>query len=260
MKKNIYIILNILKGIINKKKQGAIFEKIYNKFFEKKGSISYEENLNWIKSNCSNFNDYALNIDKDLWFKSSKKVKELKEKSNKILSNIEVNLGGGGIYPLLYFLTKKYKPKVVFETGVAAGHSSNTFLVAMHQNKKGKLYSSELPYFRWKNPEKYIGILVEDKYKYRWELFLKGDSENIKEIKEKVKRIDFFHYDSDKTYNGIQKTFKSIINLFNKNTIILVDDIQDNCFFYDLVKEQVNSKWYIFEFEGKYCGLLFFDN
>ena len=37
-------------------------------------------------------------------------------------------------------------------------------------NKKGKLFSSELPYFNFKDPEKYIGLLVEEKYKYRWKL------------------------------------------------------------------------------------------
>ena len=62
----------------------------------------------------------------------------------------------------------------------------------MHENQKGTLFSSDLPYLRESNPEKYIGLLVEEKCKYRWRLFLKGDSENIKEIKKKLKVWIFF--------------------------------------------------------------------
>ena len=31
-------------------------------------------------------------------------------------------------------------------------------------------YSSDLPYLE-NNPEKFIGLLVEEKFKYRWRLF-----------------------------------------------------------------------------------------
>ena len=68
------------------------------------------------------------------------------------------------------------------------------------------------------------------------EIILKGDSENIKEIK-KLK-CNFFHYDSDKSYLGRQKTLYEIMPLLNKNSILVFDDIQDNCFFHDLVFQE----------------------
>jgi hypothetical protein len=74
------------------------------------------------------------------------------------------------------------------ETGVAAGYSSCAFLEAMNKNKIGKLFSSDFPYFRIPNPDQYIGILVDKKYKKNWKLFLDGDERNIIKIKKKLKK------------------------------------------------------------------------
>ena len=35
-----------------------------------------------------------------------------------------------------------------------------------------------------------------------------------------------------------------------------MDDIQDNSFFYDYVEETKPDSWYVFEFEGKYVGMI----
>ena len=78
------------------------------------------------------------------------------------MENIQYNLGGGADYPLLYFLTRYLNPENVLETGVAAGFSSYAILSALQKNRKGTLYSSDFPYLRIKNPERYIGIVVEN--------------------------------------------------------------------------------------------------
>ena len=85
----------------------------------------------------------------------------LKNDANKILSEIQVDLGGGGNYYLLYFLVRKVNPKIVVETGVAAGWSSLSILRAFQKSGFGKLYSSDFPYFRLNKPEKYIGIVTQ---------------------------------------------------------------------------------------------------
>ena len=54
----------------------------------------------------------------------------------KKLSKLEVSLGGGGNYILLYFLIIKFKPQNVVETGVAAGWSSLFILRALKKNGK----------------------------------------------------------------------------------------------------------------------------
>ena len=39
-------------------------------------------------------------------------------------------------------------------------------------------------------------------------------------------------------------------------TWIIFDDIQDNSFFYDLVTNNNYSEWKVFEFEGKWVGII----
>ena len=72
------------------------------------------------------------------------------------------DLGGGGAYNIIYFLTRLIKPKIIFETGVGAGYSTYAFLTAIKENNLGTLYSSDFPYFRLNKPERYIGFLVTD--------------------------------------------------------------------------------------------------
>ena len=85
-------------------------------------------------------------------------------------------------YFLLYFLVRKFCPKIIVETGVAAGWTTLSILRALDKNQVGKLYSSDFPYFRLPDPEKFIGILVPKHYKENWCLYIKGDENNIKEI------------------------------------------------------------------------------
>jgi hypothetical protein len=134
-------------------------------------------------------------------------------------------------YELLYFLTKKYKPKLILETGVAIGYSTSYFLKALEKNKFGKLYSSDFMYLGIKNSKKYIGYLPK-KLGYDHKIFTNGDEFNIPHILKEIKSIDLFHYDSDKSYDGKDKIFKMISNKLSKKAIYVMDDIQDDSFFF----------------------------
>ena len=106
---------------------------------------------------------------------------------------------------LLYFLIRKFNLINIVETGVAAGWSSLAILKAFKKNGKGKLYSSDFPYFRLENPEKYIGYLAKDESnKDNWFLDIRGDDIALPEIVKKLDNntIDLFHYDSDKSYDA----------------------------------------------------------
>ena len=153
-------------------------------------------------------------------------------------------------------MTRYLRPESVLETGVAAGFSSYAILSALQKNGKGKLYSSDVPYFRIKDPEKYIGIVVEKKLKNNWHLFVKGDENNLPMIFKQVKQIDIFSYDSDKTYSGKSKTFKKVFDYLTENSVIILDDIQDDSFFYDFIKKNNILNWKLFEFQNKYLGII----
>lgn len=250
-------LFNTIKfGIRSPKNFNILVNKAWQRFFDKEGNLSKEENLNWIKNNCSDYVEIFKNIDNKLWKESIHYSSEFKIKSEGILSKINDSLGGGGMYPILYFLTRLTKPTCIVETGVAAGFSSQMFLKAIHENGQGTLYSSDLFYFRLKDPQKYVGVLVEDVLKKNWRLFTNGDQVNIPQIKKEISKIDIFHYDSDKSYRGRSFGIKQLEFLFNKDTIIIFDDIQDNAHFHDYVKERGIEKYFIFEFENKYVGVI----
>ena len=215
--------------------------------------------MNFLEKNCENLENFFSNIDPKLWNNSKIFQNELNNYAKKKLVQVEYDLGGGGAYNILYFLTKFTKPETIYETGVGAGFSTFAFLKALNENNKGTLYSSDFPYFRIKNPENYIGILVPESLKKRWKLMKEGDEANTKFYKKYINnKFDILHYDSDKTYLGRSKFFKISGKLINTKTIIIMDDIQDNSFFYDFVTNNKLYKWKIFSFENKYVGLIYY--
>jgi len=247
---------NIIKQALNPSRFYVMLKKVMKRFIDSKGSITKEENLKWLKNNCSSVEEFFLNLDKDLWYSTLETSKKIQKNAENILDNLEYDLGGGGFYPLLYFIIKFSKPKVVIETGVAAGFSSYAILKAMHENNRGILYSSDFPYFRLPKPEQFIGIVIEESLKDRWELYIEGDEVNLPKIISKVESIDLFHYDSDKSYSGRKYAMNLLKQKIHKKGIIVMDDIQDNSYFYDYVTKGNNLNWKIFKFEGKFIGVI----
>ena len=247
---------NVLKQSIKPLRFLVMINKIRSRFFFHEGTLTWEQNLEWIKENVTEVSIFANSISSTLWEEAITQSKILEENSKKTLENINYDLGGGADYPLLYFLTRYLVPKNVLETGVAAGFSSYAILSALKKNGKGTLYSSDFPYFRIKDPEKYIGIVVEENLKKNWNLFIEGDENNLPKIFKRVKKIDIFSYDSDKTYSGRSKTLKKVSKFLTENSVIIMDDIQDNSFFYDYIKENNISNWKVFEFNNKYLGII----
>ncbi|HEY6978369.1 MAG TPA: class I SAM-dependent methyltransferase [Chitinophagaceae bacterium] len=246
----------LLFSLKSKENLKVLYNKVRIRLTSKEERKNKEYFLNWIKSKCSDYSSLANNISSSLWEESLQFSTQLSEHSNKVLQTIQPKLGGGGIYPFLYFLTRLTMPLRIVETGVAAGFTSQTFLSAIKKNGKGFLYSSDFPYFRINNPEKFIGILVEEELKKYWELHIKGDEINLPVIVNKIPEIDIFHYDSDKTYEGRLYATELIENKMSKNGFIIYDDIQDNAYFYDYVQKRSPQEWYIFEFGGKYIGVI----
>ena len=249
------LIFNTLKQFFKGKRYKVLLKKIFSKVFEKN---KIETDLKWLNKNSISWEKYLKKIDLKIYKETKLIVDNLIYENNKRLSKLQVRLGGSANQYLLYFYIRKTKPSVIFETGVAAGHSSRAILYAIKKNKKGSLFSSDFPYFRIKNPEKYIGFLVEDDLKKNWQLGIEGDKLNISEFIKQVDNIDFFHYDSDKSYRGKQEIFSLVRGKMKKdNSIMIYDDIQDDNFFRDIIKEN-KFDFKVFSFENKYVGLIKF--
>lgn len=246
------ILLNSLK----RNNFRIMFKKILKRLEFTNNSI---EALQWAKNNVNISTDnFCKKIDEALFEKVKKDITEIESKANLQIQNLDINLGGGGNYLLLYFLVRKFKPLNVVETGVAAGWTSLAILKALELNDQGKLYSSDFPLFRLDSPEQYIGILVkDDKLKLRWHLDISGDEISLPKFRNLLdsQKIDLFHYDSDKSYSGREFALKTLEEKFADNCIIIFDDIQNNLHFKDLV-ERTSAKFTIFEFHGKFVGLI----
>ena len=246
-------IINIINQFFKGNRSKILLSKISNRF---SNLISVDKtDLDWLNNNQSDLDSFLININLDLWQESKNIHKEINDRANKILPVLNVKLGGGASDKLLYFLVRLKKPNTIIETGVAAGFSSLSILKAIEFNKKGKLYSSDFPYFRLKEPEKYIGALVDRDIYKNWELEIEGDSVNIPRFLNRIEKIDLFHYDSDKSYGGKLKTFELVRPKLSINSVVIFDDIQDDNFFKNLVIKN-NYEFKIFKVDNKFIGLI----
>lgn len=246
-------IINIINQFFKGNRSKILLSKISNRF---SNLISVDKtDLAWLNNYKSDLDNFLININLDLWQESKNIHKEINDRANKILPVLNVKLGGGASDKLLYFLVRLKKPNTIIETGVAAGFSSLSILKAIEFNKKGKLYSSDFPYFRLKEPEKYIGALVDRDIYKNWELEIEGDSVNIPRFLNSIEKIDLFHYDSDKSYGGKIKTFELVRPKLSINSVVIFDDIQDDNFFKNLVIKN-NYEFKIFKVDNKFIGLI----
>lgn len=67
------------------------------------------------------------------------------------------------------------------------------------------------------------------------------------------KNIDLIHYDSDKSYSGQDKVYKTLITKKNDKIIFIFDDIKNNLHFKELVSG-TKKNYLVIEFKGKYLG------
>jgi predicted O-methyltransferase YrrM len=214
-----------------------------------------EQAAKWCVEHAVSWEEFATSLDARLWHETRDACSEIQRKAGERLKNLGLDLGGGGHYPLLYFMVRYINPHEVVETGVAAGWSSQALLLALSQNGgSGKLYSSDFPYFRLKDPERYVGYIVDDSLKRHWTLLIEGDRYNLPLIAMRSRRIDLFHYDSDKSNAGRAFALQCLEPKFSATAAILFDDIQDNFHFKNLV---ATRRWAfkVFAFDGKYVGL-----
>lgn len=210
----------------------------------------------WCQQHAGDFAEYARSLDSELWEETEAACAQISSAASETLARIGLDLGGGGHFPLLYFLARRLHPRNVLETGVAAGWSSQALLLALEKNTEGgQLYSSDFPYFRYENPENLVGVLVEPRLRQGWHLFIDGDRHNLPKILRNIGPIDLFHYDSDKSVSGRNYALDAVRPHLSDRAVLLFDDIQDNDHFERWVTAEALS-FRVFEFGGKFVGMV----
>ena len=245
---------HLIVNFIKKKYFFSIIKKIIKRL-EKDTSV---EAIKWAKSNVKQTTEeFCKSIDVLLYDEVQSDTRLIEKEARENLSKLNISFGGRGNFILLYFLIRKYKLLNIVETGVAAGWSSLAILKALKKNNNGHLYSSDFPYFRLPNPEQFIGIIVPNHFKINWNLFIKGDENNIVEIKKKISSVDLIHYDSDKTYNGRKNFMKLVSDIIHDQTYFVMDDLHDNSFFLDYVSKKKDLNWKILKVKKGFIGFIY---
>ena len=136
---------------------------------------------------------------------------------------------------VLYLLIRTLKPKVVVETGVAAGESTSYVLQALSDNGKGVLYSIDMPVQWYVTPKGSLwvdvlpigaqpGYLIPDELRDRWKLVLGRSSEKLPALLENLGEIDLFLHDSEHTYDNMTFEFNCAWTHIRPGGFLATDD------------------------------------
>jgi Methyltransferase domain len=228
--------------------------KVVTRLKERNATLEGIAATAWCKQHESDGEAWAKSLDPKLWAECEIMRAEQEDICKTRVDSLGFPLAGGGFYPMLYFLTRKFKPEYILETGVAAGHSSRGFLKAIAANSKGHLWSSDFPLFRLENPDQFIGVMVEQPLRKHWTFLTKGDRHNMPALLAEMPRVDLFHFDSDKSRSGRIFAWESVKPKLHTKSIVIFDDVQDNFHFRDDIIPHVKD-WKVFSFGGKWIGL-----
>ncbi len=170
---------------------------------------------------------------------------ELKTKLSKAKKDFNDERLGGWIdleleALILYSMIRYVKPEIIIETGVGPGGSSAVILNAIMKNKKGYLYSIDLPGFdaiyypkigKLYNihvpPGYKVGWLVPDYLKKNWTLILGDSKEKLPELLSNLKKVDMFLHDSLHTDEHVFFELSTIIPKLSRDGWILADDVNE---------------------------------
>jgi predicted O-methyltransferase YrrM len=244
-----------LRNVARNALRPSYFPVMVRKLKERMRPAHRDEAVRWAAAQAEDVGAFARSLDPELWWEAGEWAASFEEEARAKLARLDVQLGGGGHYQLLYFLVRRLRPGVVLETGVAAGWSSQAVLTAMAANGAGTLYSSDFPYFRLEDPERYVGVLVDESLREGWHLRLEGDRANLAAFLPTIERIALFHYDSDKSIEGREFAMRAVAPKLAPDAVIVMDDIDDNTWFRDWVQAS-GRPFRVFERGGKYVGLV----
>ena len=214
---------------------------------------SREESNNWCKENCLSQEEALIGLFgkktfNTLVFLYSEEIK----KAQNIVADCPVNMGGEGAISFLYHIVNEVNPKTILETGVAYGWSS----LAIKDFDNALLISNDMPYIKMNN-EDYVGCVVPDNLKSKWQLQRLPDIKGIPlALKKFNNSIDLCHYDSDKSYTGRMWSSPILWKALKVGGLFISDDINDNLAFKHFCKS-VDRKPIIIEHLGKYVGVVF---
>lgn len=210
----------------------------------------------WCRSNCISQKEA---LEKLVHISKATNLEDLYSveinEARKVAENCPVKMGGEGAFSFIYHLLKNTNAKKILETGVAYGWSGLAILLAIKDKEGSHLVSNDMPYINMGN-EDYVGCIIPDQLRYKWELQRLPDIKGVPlAIKKFNYSIDFCHYDSDKSYSGRMWASPLLWKALNKGGFFVADDINDNLAFQHFCGS-VHRTPVIIEHLGKFVGVI----
>ena len=126
---------------------------MFMKIMKRMEASTAEEGLRWARANSSDLNSFCKKLNESLWEESISEFQKTSKRALKEIRSTNQELGGGGSFPLIYFLCRLNKPKIIIETGVAAGWSSCAALKAIKKMAMVNYIRVTFPIFVSKTPK-----------------------------------------------------------------------------------------------------------
>ncbi len=138
---------------------------------------------------------------------------------------------------LAYKICRIIQPELVVETGVAHGITSAYILHALEENRKGHLYSIDLPAFK-QGSEKFIGNAIPERLKNRWTLMLGLSNKVLPGLLSRLGKIDMFLHDSDHSYHNQKMEYNISWKYLKHGGVLLSDDVNNSDAFIEFAERQ----------------------
>jgi hypothetical protein len=124
----------------------------------------------------------------------------------------------------IYVVCRLLSPKVVLETGVAYGVTSAFTLQALAVNRKGHLFSIDLPPLG-KHADQNVGAFVPTELKDRWELHRGSVKRILPHLLREIGKVDTFVHDSLHTYRNMTFEFTTVWPSLRPPAVVIADDV-----------------------------------
>jgi hypothetical protein len=200
------------------------------------------------------------------WLKiSSISIPEkLKSEAAARVSRVPIEMGTEGDLDMIYSIIMGARFANCLESGVSYGWSSLAILSALEKLKvTGEIQfaqctSVDMPYPN-RNNEPYVGVCVAEHYRTDWRLIRYPDRWGLRTALNVIDgQLDFYHYDSDKTFWGRLFAWNLVRDRLKIGSIFMMDDIHDNFGFKQIVRE-VSYDWRVYKHGQKYIGIIKLD-
>ena len=127
----------------------------------------------------------------------------------------------------LYTIVRLTKPNLIVETGVFEGDGSRAILLALNQNKRGFLYSIDVPSPRLP-AEKEAGWRIPHILRERWYLVEGKSLDNLSPLLDSIGQIDMFLHDSEHSYENMLFEYRTAWGHIREGGLLLSHDITRN--------------------------------